>query len=64
MSEQIKMVVQEKDDDSLGKVYHGENRNCKGILNGISEDRKTHAKEGVLSQSVHGTSGNYETSDT
>lgn len=63
MSEQIKMV-QEKDDDFVGKDYHGENRNRKGILNGIHEDRKTHAKEGVLSQSVHGTNGNYETSDT
>lgn len=63
MSEQIKMVVQEKDDDSVGKDYHRENRNWKEILNGIQEDRKTHAKQGVLSQSVCGTNGSYETRD-
>lgn len=63
MSEQIKMVVQEKDDDSVGKDYHGENRNWKEILNGIYEDRKSHAKQGVHSQCAHGTNRNYETSD-
>ena len=40
MSQQIKMVVQEKDDDSVGKDYHGENRNWKETLNGIHEERK------------------------
>ena len=63
MSEQIKMVVQEEEEDSVGKDYHGENRNWKEILNGIHEDRKSHAKQGVHSQSVRGTNRNYETSD-
>lgn len=63
MSKQIKMVVQEKDDGFVSRGYHRENRNGGKFLDGIPEDRKTHANVGARSQSMYGTNGKYEISD-